>query len=261
MDTNLLTSEILNILTARQLTVQLMTTLTMCPLLSQESWCPGLPGDLIVIPRYKGLYDHYAVNVGDGYLVHMTGDGDDLRQCVRSRLYPGRDIRPCKKARIKHEKCIDVVKPGSTFRIENGTWDGMQPLPVQQIISKAIIGRTVYKIRYNLVLNNCEHFARWCRYGEMKSKQADPLKLAGYYLDHFLLLCGALISLSIIECYLRYHYLLYVGDYVAARRLQPYADNPLDVRHESKLACFFWSFFFFFVCPYGMVNIIFDISS
>lgn len=143
-----------------------------CLLFSQVSSCPGWPGDLLVFPRYNGVYDHYAVNVGRGYLVHMTGGRSDSLQCVKSIFTR---LAGCEKAEVKMEKCTDVVKPGSTVHIENGTWNGIQPLPVTTIIKRA--RSKVGTQDYHLLENNCEHFARWCRYGVKASEQAYSLKL------------------------------------------------------------------------------------
>lgn len=142
---------------------------------SCQSCCPGSPGDLIVIPRYNGVYDHYAVNVGFGYLVHMTGGRSNSHRCVKSLFVR---LAGCKKAEIKIEKCTDVVKPESTINIESGTWNGIQPLPMETIIMRALFGVMVGTQNYHLLENNCEHFARWCRYGVKISKQAEDLEMS-----------------------------------------------------------------------------------
>jgi hypothetical protein len=129
--------------------------------------CPGEPGDLLVFKRSLG-YDHYAVNVGDGYIIHATsmskgtGSLDVLGSCSGSS----------KIAAIKKEKYR--VTPGNEVHVE-GTWKGRKPLPVDEIIKRA---ESKVGIRdYSVLFNNCEHFARWCRYDEKSSDQADGLKM------------------------------------------------------------------------------------
>jgi hypothetical protein len=117
----------------------------------------------------------------------MTGNKNELFQCFQSFF-----IRPssCKKAGVKREKYVDFVLPGTRIRIENGTWNGIQPLPVPEIIKRAL--SRVGTKDYHLAFNNCEHFARWCRYGEIMSQQADNLML-GLYIG-----LVALVNVSII---------------------------------------------------------------
>ena len=51
-----------------------------------------------------------------------------------------------------------------------------RPLSKEEIVRNALarIGR----IGYNLLFENCEHFASWCRYGLSKSEQVDNLLTA-----------------------------------------------------------------------------------
>ena len=117
----------------------------------------------MVFVRKKGAYKHYAVNVGDGYIIHATsvsdervGIGDVLGCCSTSSNI----------AMIKKEKYRDFVKPGDEVRVENGTWKGRAPLPVKEIIARA--HKECGKRDYSVLWNNCEHFARWCRYVRRK---------------------------------------------------------------------------------------------
>ncbi|XP_031572204.1 phospholipase A and acyltransferase 1-like [Actinia tenebrosa] len=139
--------------------------------------CPGSPGDLIAFTRLKGFYHHYAINVGNGYIVHLSGSStNELQKCFEaSFLRSGR----CEIAKVKKEKCADVVKPGSKH-IENKPWKGKKPLPANEIVERAL--SKVGTSGYNLLYKNCEHFARWCRYGEEDSKQAENLMLGLYML-------------------------------------------------------------------------------
>lgn len=151
------------------------------------SLCPGSPGEVIVIPRYKGVYEHYAVIVGNGHLVHFTGDKEDFLTCVKSfyGLLAG-----CEKAEVKMEKCSDAIKPGTKVLIESGPWNGMQPLPVETIVTTALsmVGTQGYHLRFN----NCEHFARWCRYGIKTSEQVDNWHLK------FMFVLGLLLGAAIM---------------------------------------------------------------
>ncbi|XP_031557145.1 phospholipase A and acyltransferase 3-like [Actinia tenebrosa] len=131
-----------------------------------EDSCPGKPGDLVVFIREKGLYRHYAVNVGDGYIIHATSVSDEpVGSCI---------CTSSKMAKIKKEKYSHFKKQGNEVRVEDGSWKGKPPLPVEKIImrAKSQVGRSIF---YSILSNNCEHFARWCRYGEESSDQAKNL--------------------------------------------------------------------------------------
>lgn len=136
--------------------------------------CPGAQGDLIAFTRLKGFYHHYGINIGNGYIVHLTGSKNELLQCFKTFFV--RSSR-CEIAQVKKEKCADVVKPGSgsLVYIEQGKWKDKKPLPEHEIVERAL--SKVGTSGYNLLFNNCEHFARWCRYGEEDSKQVNNLML------------------------------------------------------------------------------------
>lgn len=51
-----------------------------------------------------------------------------------------------------------------------------RPLPEKEIVKNAY--SRVGAATYNLLHENCEHFATWCRYGVSKSVQADTLLIA-----------------------------------------------------------------------------------
>ena len=138
--------------------------------------CPGSRGDLVVFRR-PGGYDHYAINVGNGYIVHVTTP-DDIAStsfnaarssigfcCSTNSLGP--------TAVVKKEPFANFVKPGDNVTVEDGTWNGKTALQRVEIVSRAL--SKIGEEGYNLFFKNCEHFARWCRYGEEKSDQATNL--------------------------------------------------------------------------------------
>ncbi|XP_031557105.1 phospholipase A and acyltransferase 2-like [Actinia tenebrosa] len=131
-------------------------------------YCPGNTGDLLVFKR--SIYKHYAVNIGDGEIVHLTSDLDnDLTGFVR-----GLSIDCCSSTQegnavVKREPYILFKKSGDRVTVEDD-WKGKTALQRFEIVRRALsrVGRR----GYNLLFKNCEHFARWCRYGEETSDQA-----------------------------------------------------------------------------------------
>ncbi|XP_042273922.1 phospholipase A and acyltransferase 4-like [Thunnus maccoyii] len=107
------------------------------------------PGDLIEIIR--GIYQHWAVYIGDGYVVHLLGPEGFVN------------------ARVKKEKLQDVVN-NNKWEVKNLFDDTYKPRPIKEIVEVALswVGKDV---EYSISDWNCEHFATWCRYGKAKSLQ------------------------------------------------------------------------------------------
>ncbi|NXM66479.1 HRSL1 enzyme, partial [Serilophus lunatus] len=121
------------------------------------------PGDLIEIKR--PLYDHWALYVGDGYVIHVTTvDGETLS---RSRCRSGSAKR--NKAVVRKELFEEVVRNEVWF--VNNKYDyGWTPLPAEKIIQHAE-SWVNKEWRYGLVKKNCEHFVTMLRYGKSFSRQ------------------------------------------------------------------------------------------
>jgi hypothetical protein len=115
--------------------------------------CTPNIGDLIEIKRL--FYDHWAVYVGDGKVIHVRNGGDA-------------------KATIK----LDILKNvcgKSLCRINNlekaAQERELKPRSVDTILDHAndMLGKM---FEYHPINNNCEHFATNCRFGLSFSQQA-----------------------------------------------------------------------------------------
>ncbi|KAM9377693.1 phospholipase A and acyltransferase 3-like isoform 1-T2 [Pholidichthys leucotaenia] len=120
------------------------------------------PGDLIEI--FRGSYQHWAVYVGDGFVVHMAppsevpGGGSSSMMSVLTE-----------KAIVKKEELWDVV--GTDQWIINNDLDKKyQPRPVHIIVREACqqVGQ---ELPYCVFRGNCEHFVNELRYGKAESRQ------------------------------------------------------------------------------------------
>ncbi|XP_040904879.1 phospholipase A and acyltransferase 4-like [Toxotes jaculatrix] len=115
------------------------------------------PGDLIEIFRVG--YQHWAVYVGDGYVVHFANisgsSGINLGQACSGKV---------KKRKLRH------VVQNSRWQINNKLDTTHKPRPAQQIVKEALsyVGK---KMIYSVHLRNCEHFATELRYGKAMSLQ------------------------------------------------------------------------------------------
>ncbi len=101
--------------------------------------------DHLQVPRQHGLFDHHGIDLGDGTVAHYL----EGRQILRSPL-----------ADFSRGEALSVV-----------SYPEGEVSPVGVTLRRAM-GR-LGEQRYNLVFNNCEHFASWCKTGRHRSSQVE----------------------------------------------------------------------------------------
>jgi hypothetical protein len=116
-------------------------------------------GDLIEILRKEFFYSHWGVYVGDGLIVHLSADKDGWAIVEQKKLV---DVAKEHKCRVNNmesaaEKRKLLVKSFDTIKANVD-------------IKKS------QNNKYNVMKNNCEHFATYCRYGEGFSEQVCALE-------------------------------------------------------------------------------------
>lgn len=120
------------------------------------------PGDLIEILR--GTYQHWAVYVGEGFVVHLAppsevpGAGSNSMMSVLAE-----------KAIVKKEELWDVVGTDK-WSINNSLDEKYKPRPAHVIVRDAC-SRVGQELPYCVFRRNCEHFANELRYGKAESRQ------------------------------------------------------------------------------------------
>ncbi|XP_003274029.2 phospholipase A and acyltransferase 4 [Nomascus leucogenys] len=126
------------------------------------------PGDLIEIFRLG--YEHWALYIGDGYVIHLAPPSE----------YPGAGSSSVfsvlsSGAVVKQELLEDVLE-GCRYQVNNSLDHKYEPQPVEVIISSAkkMVGQ---KMKYSIVSGNCEHFVTQLRYGKAYSKQVEKAKV------------------------------------------------------------------------------------
>nr|KAG5696932.1 hypothetical protein BaRGS_015896 [Batillaria attramentaria] len=128
-------------------------------------------GDLVEFPRVG--YSHWAVYVGNGKVVHLTSDdGDAVDDDELDIPDPYDDLakKATRKASVQEADLLEVA--GNSKAKKNNSKDSrFPPLPKDTIVKNAKdkLGKT----GYHVVVQNCEHFASWCRYGVAVSDQAE----------------------------------------------------------------------------------------
>lgn len=119
-------------------------------------------GDLIEI--FRGSYQHWAVYIGDGYVVHMAPPSEVPGAGASSMMSVLTE-----KAMVKKEELWDVVGTNQ-WQINNCLDKDYRPRPVHVIIKEAcdLVGQ---ELPYCVFRGNCEHFANEMRYGKAESRQ------------------------------------------------------------------------------------------
>ena len=101
--------------------------------------------DHLQVPRQHGLYQHHGIDLGDGTVAHYL----EGRQILRSPLEEFSRGQPISVVPYAPNACSPA---GTTLRRAMGRL-GEQS--------------------YNLLFNNCEHFAHWCKTGRHRSAQVE----------------------------------------------------------------------------------------
>lgn len=118
-------------------------------------------GDVVFVIRNKlhvrDLYRHYGVYVGDGRIVHFTGS-------------KGHEINP--HLAFIQETSLETFLAGDVGGIDRRL---SRAFSREEVVrrAKSRVGKGLGT--YNLMLNNCEHFASWCATGIYRSNQVEHI--------------------------------------------------------------------------------------
>ncbi|XP_029967923.1 phospholipase A and acyltransferase 3-like [Salarias fasciatus] len=119
-------------------------------------------GDLIEI--FRGSYQHWAVYIGDGFVVHLAPPSEVPGAGANSMMSVLTE-----KALVKKEELWDVVGTHQ-WKINNSLDNKYRPRPAHVIVREAcaVVGE---ELPYCVFRGNCEHFANELRYGKAESRQ------------------------------------------------------------------------------------------
>ena len=101
--------------------------------------------DHLEVPRQHGLFNHHGIDLGDGTVAHYL----EGREILRSPL--------------------EKFSQGQSLRVINYVEASPQGVTLRRAMGR--LGEQ----DYNLLFNNCEHFATWCKTGRHCSGQVDSL--------------------------------------------------------------------------------------
>jgi hypothetical protein len=106
---------------------------------------PLAAADHLQVPRQHGLFNHHGIDLGDGTVAHYL-EGREILRSSRDDFSRGLNVTT-----------VDYP-PGSCS-------------PTGVTVRRAM-GR-LGEQNYNLLFNNCEHFAHWCKTGRHRSNQVE----------------------------------------------------------------------------------------
>ena len=136
-------------------------------------------GDVIGVHRIGGVYDHYGIYTGRGKVIHFSNEGSDFGGDIR--------VRRATLSQFKNGASNVFVVDFEAYRdyVENPElfdFEGLFKLAIDSFFGNEMSlyspEETVRRAEsqlgregYNLVFNNCEHFAVWCKTGKRESSQ------------------------------------------------------------------------------------------
>ncbi len=127
-------------------------------------------GDHIKVRRLGFLYSHHGIDMGDGTVIHFSGE-------------------PLQRARAR------VIRSDFATFCDGAACEVVQyPGPVRSPDEVASVAESLLdQTSYCVLRNNCEHFASYCKTGVMKSRQVRRLILAAGATH-------ALVAVAVIKC-------------------------------------------------------------
>ena len=101
--------------------------------------------DHLQVPRRHGLFNHHGIDLGDGTVAHYL---------------EGREILRSPVSEFSQGEVVSVMEHTNA-----------SPTGVTMRRAMSRLGEQ----NYNLLFNNCEHFATWCKTGRHRSEQVDSV--------------------------------------------------------------------------------------
>uniref|UniRef100_A0A3Q3VP31 LRAT domain-containing protein n=1 Tax=Mola mola TaxID=94237 RepID=A0A3Q3VP31_MOLML len=145
------------------------------------------PGDLIEVFRVG--YQHWAVYVGDGLVVHLAPPSEVADTGASSMM-----SLICERAMVKKDNLWDVVG-NDRWTINNTLDKKYKPHSAGTIVKEAcaFVGQ---ELPYCLFRLNCEHFVTELRYGKPESRQVCKAQEAVMAVGAFAVVSFGIVALA-----------------------------------------------------------------
>lgn len=151
----------------------------------RRSGCEVENGDVIKVNR--GTYDHYGIYVKPGRVIHYTGETgpEDFNGMVRETSLDEFLNGAEKFCVCRFPECPRELDKLESLPARNrALWETWQDMKRSRLKEYHLYSgaETVARARselgkkgYNLICNNCEHFAMWCKTGVKDSGQVNKI--------------------------------------------------------------------------------------
>uniref|UniRef100_G1PY01 LRAT domain-containing protein n=1 Tax=Myotis lucifugus TaxID=59463 RepID=G1PY01_MYOLU len=117
------------------------------------------PGDLIEISLIGS--SHWALYVGDGYVIHLAPPGENSEAGAPTSLG------------VVKRQLLEEVVGNCSYEVNNHLDHLYKPRPIEEMLGsgKEMLGM---EMEYSDLSRNCEHFVTDLRYGKARSRQVRP---------------------------------------------------------------------------------------
>ena len=140
-------------------------------------------GDHIFVRRFGGVYSHHGIDCGGGKVIHYTGYTplqSEVRETSIETFMNGgevetRDYQEFEQLLLAREGLTSSVS--SRFHKNLDRWKGL-PGADGGRSADAVVERASTRLgeaTFDFAMNNCEHFATWCKTGLSGSAQIESM--------------------------------------------------------------------------------------
>jgi hypothetical protein len=144
-------------------------------------------GDHIYVNRFNGVYNHHGIDCGDGSAIHYTSKKWQRRRRIertaladfcRDDELQVRDYAHFQQALAQADEADQFLNRAGTSI--NRLLDALRGLEVAELdfSEEAVMARAESRLgesSFDLMSNNCEHFAAWCKTGISGSDQINSV--------------------------------------------------------------------------------------
>ncbi len=149
------------------------------------------PGDVLAVTRRGGLYQHYAIYIGNWRVIHYAAESGDFSGHITIHEAPFRDFQGSSdliyaldfspqgglgirrgEAAPRHSPVPDL-----TGALMSSLFEALRQIQGYHLYTpEQTVARAKSRLgekQYFLPTNNCEHFALWCKTGVSESSQVE----------------------------------------------------------------------------------------
>lgn len=142
-----------------------------------------LPGDVLAVTRHGGLYQHFAVYIGNQKVIHYAAESGDFSGRISIHEAPFQEFKMDSTFVYVLDFPPESGKPHrwgipsfGEKEEESDLFGAVRAQGYHLYTPEETVARAKSRLgesKYSLPFNNCEHFAVWCKTGVKESHQVD----------------------------------------------------------------------------------------